>query len=77
MNKASAAKDMIDFINDNLAAGRTIYVSTYTRSVKVTAKTAKAWADKGHNLFKLSGNSAFMARGKSWDCIDFCKITAQ
>lgn len=62
------ARKMVAFIASNLEAGRTVYIQTSTKITK---------CDKRHaSMFKATRSGAFMQRGKNWDCIDYCKITA-
>lgn len=58
-----------------LDAGRTVYVTTATHAVVVTPKTRATWERYGRPLFKVSGRSLYMGRGKVYDCIDYCLIT--
>ena len=62
------ARKRIAWIKAQLGAGRDVYVSTYLRHTKYQPKHA--------DMFKAFKNGAFVQRGKSWDCIDGCKITA-
>ena len=62
------ARNRIAWIKARLAAGDNVYVSTYLRATKYQPKHA--------GMFKAFKNGAYVQRGKSWDCIDFCKITA-
>jgi hypothetical protein len=56
------------FIQEHLAAGRNVYIQTCTRATKLSRKHAEA---------KGAGNSIYLQRGKHWDCIDYCKISAR
>lgn len=71
------ASEKLEAIERALDSGRTIYVSTYTNHTKITPKSAAKWADAGMDLFKVSGNSLYMAAGKRFDCIDYCKISVK
>ena len=62
------ARKLVAWIKARLAAGDDVYVSTYLRSTKYQPKHA--------DMFKAFKNGAFVQRGKNWDCIDGCKITA-
>lgn len=66
------ARRKVAFIRANLTAGRTVYVSTHLKSWKFTPK----WAADVDVMFRANRNGAWMARGKNWDCIDGCKISA-
>ena len=62
------ARRMFRFILTNLDAGNSVSVTTYTRSINYKAKHRA--------MFKLRGRDVLVQRGKSWDCINLCKITA-
>lgn len=67
----------LTWIREQLAAGLTVYVCTYTRATKITPKTAKRWADSGIDLFKVDSTGALvMARGRRYDSIDGCALRA-
>ena len=63
------ARRRVAAIVAHLEAGRTVYISTYTRSIKCTKKHT--------GMFKAARNGAYIQSGKRWDCIDGCKITVQ
>jgi hypothetical protein len=48
------------------AADGIVQVTTYTRSTVYRAKHAE--------MFRFGRYSAYVARGKNWDCIDGCSI---
>lgn len=73
----TTATDKLNNIVASLEAGKTVYVCTCTKQVKVTPKTFASWVKDGLKLFKVAGNSLYMARGRSFDCIDFCTIVIQ
>ncbi len=62
------ARRMFRFIMVNLEAGNSVSLTTYTRSTNYKVK------HKG--MFKIVGKDVFVQRGKSWDCINGCKVTA-
>jgi D-lyxose ketol-isomerase len=57
-----------------LNAGKTVYVATYLRCWKITAKTLAKWAAVGRELFAVKNDSLYMASGRGYDCIDYCAI---
>ena len=63
-------------MQEALAAGKTVTISTAYRATIVTPKAYAKWQASGKALFRFSadGSSAWMARGKAWDCIDYCAI---
>jgi len=70
----ATAIDKLTIIMDAINAGKTVYIGTYLHCWKVTAKTLDRWTKAGIELFKVKGNSLYMAFGKRYDCIDFCAI---
>lgn len=68
------AAEKLNAITDALHAGKTVYVETMTRSTVITPKTAQRWANNGHTLFKVAGESLYMAVGRRFDCIDYCAL---
>lgn len=58
------AKKRYDYILDVIKQGRTVYVCT----------AYKIFECKTADLFKLGKEHVYMARGKNWDCIDFCVL---
>lgn len=66
---------MLDHILSALNSGKTVYISTFTRCTKVTPKIFKTWNDRGLELFKSDGKHTWMASGKNFVCIDYCKIS--
>lgn len=69
------ANDKLAKILEVLAAGRTVYISTALKHVKVTNKNVKQFDAIGRPLFKTDGKSLWISAGKRYDCIDFCRIT--
>jgi hypothetical protein len=62
----AAAK--LEWIKAHLASSHTIQITTYLRATRYTAKHA--------DMFRLDGNALVVQRGRHWDCIDYCKISA-
>jgi hypothetical protein len=54
-------------IEDTFAQNGVVQVATQLRYTNYTAKHREC--------FKFGRFSAYVARGKNWDCIDFCKIS--
>ncbi len=67
----------MDWINERLAEGMRVWIQTTYKSSYVTAKVADAWSERG-GFFRVDNDgSLYMRRGqKKWDCIDYCKLTA-
>ena len=69
--------DKLAWIEERLAEGMTVYLSTYTRTTKVTPKTAKRWTKSGTPLFKIGKDGALlMARGRHYDDATGCALRA-
>lgn len=73
----ATAQQKLDKINEALAEGATIYFSTMTRHYKITQKTVARFAKAGMPLLKVSGDSLYMASGRSYLCMDYCGITRE
>ena len=75
MDQSGAAK--LAWIKERLAEGMTVYLGTYTRTTKVTPKTAKRWEESGQPLFKVGSDGALlMARGRHYDDATGCVLRA-
>lgn len=55
-------------IQNALASGATITISTYGRQLRLTSKHAE--------MLKATKTGLYVQRGRSWDCIDGAKIQA-
>lgn len=62
------ARRRYNFIVRNLAAGNSVSLTTQTRSTN--------YRPKHIDMFKIKGKDVFVQRGKSWDCINYVKVTA-
>ena len=69
------AQEKINKIIETIESGKTVYITSMTRSTKITKATLKRWEKNGHTLLKSSGNSMYVASGSKFVCIDYCKIT--
>ncbi len=67
----------LTWIEARIAEGRTVYITTYTRSTKITPKTFNRFAAAGTPVFKADKNSTYMIHGNSYVCIDFSKVSAR
>ena len=65
--------DKLEWIKSDLATGRTVYVSTSLRALKITPK----YLASINSVVKATAKSLYISRGKSWDCADYCQLTAQ
>jgi hypothetical protein len=61
------ARRRFNFIVANLKAGNTVALTTYTKSVRYTAKHI--------GMFKITGKDVWVQHGKSWDCINGVRVT--
>jgi hypothetical protein len=62
------ARRRFAFIVRNLEAGNTVSLTTATRSTN--------YKPKHKDMFKIVGRDVYVQRGKSWDCINYTKVTA-
>ena len=54
-------------LNADLKAGRTVYISTYTKATRITPKTAAKWEASGIPMFKLASDGRLMmANGRGY-----------
>lgn len=60
-----------------LRAGRTVYLQTSARTVKIALKHWLQWEAAGRPLLKVVGTSLYLASGKRYVCADYCAITIQ
>jgi hypothetical protein len=60
------ARQRVAWIKAQLAAGRIVQLTTYTKATSYDARHA--------DMFKATKAGAFVQRGKSWDCIDFSNL---
>jgi len=58
--------ELLPKIQETLRSGLRVQVSTHLQSTVYDQRHAE--------MFKAKGNSLFVQRGKSWDCIDYCSI---
>lgn len=83
MTERKTASAVLKWIEDRIAEGRTVYISTALKVIEISPKTYSKWQKSGSDLFKLSNNDddLYIARGKNWDCIwnkaFGCRFTAQ
>ena len=66
--KWARARKKVAWIKAQLAAGKTVQITTYTRATRYTAKHAE--------MFKATKGGAYVQRGKAWDCFDGCDLRA-
>jgi len=74
---------LADRLNAALDAGYTVWVSTYLRATRVTAKSREAWRSAGYEVFKHDAdNTLLMIAGQTkgkprYEAIlSTCKISA-
>jgi len=65
----AGARRRVAWIIANLEAGKEVWIGTQTRQTKYTRKHI--------DMFKATRSGAYVQSGKSWLCIDFCRIIAQ
>lgn len=64
----------IPAILEAIQAGKTVYLTTMLKSIKVDQKVVAKWEKAGYPLFKATEKNDFMASGRNWLCIDGCNI---
>lgn len=77
----SYPKKVLAWIMAQIESGKTVYITTMTKSIPITPKTIIAWEKSGRKLFKIDGDGLRIAAGKRYDLITsntmaFCKISA-
>ena len=69
------AQEKFEKLTAYLNEGKNIYLQTHLKTTKITKKNLDNWAASGRPLLKVNGKSLYVARGKHYDCIDYCQIT--
>ena len=68
--ESNIASNAYQFIIDSLNAGKTVYLSTYTRTTRVTPSNYKKWMTNGWEMFKInSAGTLLMASGSTWNIV--------
>lgn len=62
-------QEIHDWIMARLDEGRTVYATTYLVQIRITAKH--------RDCLRVSGDHCEVQRGKHWDSINGCRITAR
>lgn len=57
-----------NWIEDVHSKGFTVYATTYLKSIKI--------APKNINMVRVNNGHCEIQMGKSWDSINYCKLTA-
>ena len=70
------AQKKLDWITEQVNAGRTVVIGTHYKAWEINKRTFDRFDKAGSQLFKTDTKSLYMARGKNWDCIDYCSIRA-
>ena len=68
------ATELLAWIEDGIANGKTVYVRNALRCTKVTPATAKKFAAINRAIFKATDKSLYMTSGNRYVCIDFNRI---
>lgn len=71
MAKRKTAQEVLGWIENRIAEGRTVYIATALNITEITPKNFKRWSDSGSDLFKVSknGDELFIAKGKKYECV--------
>lgn len=75
--KMITADDKIKTILELLKSGKIVYISTPLKSYKITQKDVDKFDKTGKPLLKASEGSMFLAVGKRYVCINYCKFTVE
>lgn len=67
--KTLTAAALLDKIYAALSQGATIRIATRERYTDITQRTVDRWRASGHEVFRATDNTLYMARGKHWDAI--------
>ena len=63
----ATAENALNFIENAIASGRTVYISTMTKATAISPATFARWEKSGHSLFKVAADgNLMMASGKSY-----------
>lgn len=57
------------WMREQWAAGRVVYIASYTRTTKATAKHA--------DMFKADARGLWMQSGKNWVDVGLCQVSAR
>ena len=68
------ATEKHEWLESSIHAGKTVILSTFTRAYKVTPRTYSRFESAGHPVWKVSGESLWMASGRKYLCADGCAI---
>jgi len=71
------AETLLASVTAALDAGRTVTFATCYKAVKITPRNRASWARSGHDLFKIQGDHLCVARGKNYDSVMGCRVTAE
>lgn len=76
MDATTKYADMKDRILAHLAKSpkNIVMISTPLTAYEIKAKHVKSFDDAGYPLFKANDSGLYMARGKRYECISYCKI---
>lgn len=76
-NATMTVTERLEMMQTAWNAGRTVYIHSQTRIMKITAKNAKKWADAGLVLVKVKGSDLWLASGRKFVCINYNAITTE
>jgi flagellar biosynthesis/type III secretory pathway chaperone len=68
-------QEKIDRILEAVESGKTVYISTATKNTKIDKKAIERFKKANAILFKADEKSMYMASGKKFVCIDYCRFT--
>lgn len=66
------------WINEQLDAGRTVYLTTYTRRTMITPAARKRWLERhGRPILKVNRGTLWLASGQSYVNATHCDVRAK
>lgn len=70
------AAEKMALISKALDEGRTVYLTTQTRSFEITPRVRERFASAGHPVLRVSASGSLrLAEGRGYVSADFCSIS--
>jgi len=63
----TAGTKALAWINNMIAAGKTVHICTMTRVTAISPKTVRSWEKAGNTLFKLANGDLYIASGRNFN----------
>lgn len=68
------AKEKLEKMVSLINSGKTIYIHTHTKIIKINKKISDKFTEE-HPVLKATEKSLYVSAGKKYDCIDFNTVT--